>query len=189
MISSCSSVPTIWSFRTNRTGTRPVFMLPVPSFAGGDRRQPGPPVHCPSTSTTCSGNAVARHAAWTSKLANLLFTYELQRPAGRSGQIHHHGLAWRLQRRATRNLPRLIRPVATDTPEPLLPKPRDGRPLPAHRAATDPTTQGRACGGRPGSASSAVTRRWFNPARSPDKICSAACRPSPKNSPASASGV
>lgn len=63
------------------------------------------------------------------KLANLLFTYELQRRLGEAGKstiavaAHPGGSNTEL----TRNLPRLIRPVATVL-GPLLSKPRDGRP-------------------------------------------------------------
>lgn len=64
------------------------------------------------------------------KLANLLFTYELQRRLGEAGKstiavaAHPGGSNTEL----TRNLPRLIRPVATVLGPLLFPKPRDGRP-------------------------------------------------------------
>lgn len=64
------------------------------------------------------------------KLANLLFTYELQRRLGEAGKstiavaAHPGGSNTEL----TRNLPRLIRPVATVLGPLLFQTPRDGRP-------------------------------------------------------------
>ena len=69
-------------------------LLPVDGLAGGDGRQRGPqPSAPPSTSTTCSGSAsYNRVAAYgQSKLANLLFTYELQRRLGRQERADHRG--------------------------------------------------------------------------------------------------
>lgn len=77
------------------------------------------------------------------KLANLLFTYELQRRLGEAGKstiavaAHPGGSNTEL----TRNLPRLIRPVATVLGPLLFQSPEMGA-LPTLRAATDPTTQG-----------------------------------------------
>lgn len=77
------------------------------------------------------------------KLANLLFTYELQRRLDEAGKstiavaAHPGGSNTEL----TRNLPRLIRPVATVLGPLLFQSPEMGA-LPTLRAATDPTTQG-----------------------------------------------
>lgn len=79
------------------------------------------------------------------KLANLLFTYELQRRLGEAGKstiavaAHPGGSNTEL----TRNLPRLIRPVATVLGPLLFQSPEMGA-LPTLRAATDPTHAGRA---------------------------------------------
>ncbi len=124
----------------------------------------------PSTSTTCSGNAVNRVAAYgQAKLANLLFTYEPQRRLGEAA-IHHvaaHPGGSNTELIATCRdsiRPTLLCSAAfSQSPEMGA---RQSAPPPIHHA-------GRAL--RPGWFGERGHPRWSNPARSPTtKICSAA---------------
>jgi NAD(P)-dependent dehydrogenase (short-subunit alcohol dehydrogenase family) len=124
-----------------------------------------------------------------SKLANLLFTYELQRRLAARGEntiavaAHPGGSNTELNR----NLPAAIRPAANLLGLFLFQSPEIGA-LPTLRAATDPAAEGGQYTVPTVSASAAATRRWSNPARSPTtRICNGGCGPSPKNLPASAS--
>jgi len=83
-----------------------------------------------------------RGAAYAqSKLANLLFTYELQRRLADKSTIAVAAHPGSSNTELTRNLPRIIRPVA-DVVGPMLFQSAAMGALPTLRAATDPAVQG-----------------------------------------------
>jgi NAD(P)-dependent dehydrogenase (short-subunit alcohol dehydrogenase family) len=83
-----------------------------------------------------------RGAAYAqSKLANLLFTYELQRRLSDTSTIAVAAHPGSSNTELTRNLPRIIKPVA-DVFGPMLFQSAAMGALPTLRAATDPTVQG-----------------------------------------------
>ena len=146
------------------TGLLLDHLLPVRGLAGGDRQQHWATGSAPrSTSTTCSGNAATTGSAayGQSKLANLLFTYELQRRlAAEHGPTiavaAHPGSS---NTELTRNLPRIIKPSPTCSDR-CCSRARDGRPADAagrHRPGRARRPVLRA---RRSRASSAATRRW-----------------------------
>jgi NAD(P)-dependent dehydrogenase (short-subunit alcohol dehydrogenase family) len=119
-----------------------------------------------------------------SKLANLLFTYELQRrlaPHGTTIAAAAHPGGSRTE--LTRNLPALLAPVVSVL-EPLF-QGADMSALPTVRAATDLGVLGGQSTVPTDSASNAVTRKSLGPVTShTTSTWSADCGRSPRSSPA-----
>lgn len=119
-----------------------------------------------------------------SKLANLMFTYELQRRLGPHGTTlavaAHPGVS---NTELIRNTPAALRvPIAWLAPL-LTQKPERGA-LPTLRAATDPAVIGGQYYGPGNRGRSAATRSWSSPAPTPTtRPRSSGCGPSPRNSP------
>lgn len=119
------------------------------------------------------------------KLANLLFTYELQRRLAAANEptiavAAHPGAS---NTELMRNLPAVIRPAAKLVTPCCFKARRWGRcppcgPRPTRRSPAGSTTA------RTVGSSSAATRFWCVPAASPTtRICSGGCGRSPRNSP------
>lgn len=119
------------------------------------------------------------------KLANLLFTYELQRrlaPGGTTIAVASHpGVS---NTELVRNMPRPLVAVAAIL-APLMQDAELGA-LPTLRAATDPAVRGGQYFGPDGFGEIRGYRRWWPPAPSlTTSSCSAACGLCPKSSPGS----
>ena len=136
-----------------------------------------------SASTTCSGSSnYSRVGAYgQAKLANLLFTYELQRRLRGTDTIaaaaHPGGSSTEL----TRNLPPLLGAV-TQLVEPLF-QPADMGALPTLRAATDPGVLGGQYFGPDGFGEQrGYPKSWWPPAGvSHDAARSSGCGRSPRS--------